>query len=662
MLAPTNTVKDATLFLVGFPNAGKSTFFNLLTGGSRKVSNYSGVTVDSSQGELESNSSNNSQIRLIDLPGIYNLVPTSYDEGVTVQTILDLDNQNSGNKILLMLDYQRLEASMSLGLAVRDIVGDDNIVFIINKDDEKELTTQMRQEIETRTKVRTISISTINSDSKVLDDFIRSLDLSKKIHQNKKALLTREAFAFLPIGQHDEKIKVSSEKEISDLISWYHNKSRDVLHNLISPTGIKAQKTEKLDKIILNPFLGGIVFLAIFYFIFHAIYTWAGPVMDVIDGGVASFGDLVSGLLPDGMLKSLIVDGIIAGVGGVLVFLPQIMFLFFLLSILEQSGYVARAAVVTDKIMSIFGLNGKAFLPYMSGFACSIPGIMATRTLPNQRERLATLMTIPMITCSARLPVYILLVGTFVPDKTVLGFFNAQALSFFFLYFLGSAMALIVAKLLRLSFFKGESGNFIIDLPLYQRPSIKTALNQSWLKGRTFLKKAGTVILGLSILIWVLSTFPKADPSLLEGKTEEQVASISLEQSLLGTMGRTIEPVIKPIGMDWKMGVGLLVAFGARELFVSAMGTIYALGDVDEESEGLRERLTKEVDSVTGAPVYSLAVAWSILIFFVFSLQCTATLAILKKETGGWKIPVIMFAYMGGLAYVGSFIAYRMLS
>jgi ferrous iron transport protein B len=337
------------------------------------------------------------------------------------------------------------------------------------------------------------------------------------------------------------------------------------------------------------------------------------------------------------------------------------MILFFLLSLLEQSGYIARAAVLTDKVMGYFGLNGKAFLPFLSGFACSIPGIMATRTIPDKRERMATILTLPMITCSARLPVYVLLIGTFVPSKTVLGIFNTQALSFFFLYFLGSFFALFMSLVFRLTYFKGKTSSFFIDLPLYQRPSLKMALKQCVNKGKLFLKKSGTIILALSIIIWVASTFPKADPQLLIGKTEQQIASISLEQSALGTIGRAIEPIIKPIGMDWKMGVGILVAFGARELFVSTMGTIYALGDVDEENEGLRARLMNEKNAITGEPVYNLAVAWSILIFFVFSLQCTATLAIIKKETEGWKAPLFAFAYMGGLAYVGSFIAYRLL-
>lgn len=653
----------ATLLLVGFPNAGKSTFFNLLTGGNRKVSNYSGVTVDMGRADIKSEESGGIRLKLVDLPGVYNLVPSSLDEGVTVKALLNLEGKDGAQKVLLLLDWERIEASMSLALAVKDIIGPDNLALVINKDDRGEIDAVRRSELEKKLGCRVLTLSALNAEAKTVEAFIRSLDLSSQVETNKKLQVTKEALEFLPAGDHSAKLEiVEDSKRITDLINWYHQKARDVLGSLSRPNDVRSRLTQKIDKVVLNPWLGGIIFAAIFYFIFDAIYTWAGPAMDLAETIVVSSGEWIGGFLPEGHFKSLIVDGIFGGVGGVVVFLPQIMALFFLLSILEQSGYIARAAVVTDRVMGFFGLNGKAFLPYMSGFACAIPGIMATRTIPNPRERYATLMTLPMITCSARLPVYILLIGTFVPDTKVFGFFNAQALSFFFLYFLGSFAALIVAKILRLSYFKGESGNFIIDLPLYQRPSFKTALKQAWSKGKTFLTKAGTIILALSIVIWFLSTFPSPNPELLEEKSEEQQASIALEQSLLGTMGRTIEPAIKPIGMDWKIGVGMLVAFGARELFVSALGTIYSLGEVDEESAPLREKLVAEVWPDTGAPVFTLATAWSILIFFVFSLQCTTTLAILRRETGGWKIPLVMFAYMGALAYGGAFIAYQVLS
>ncbi|MBT5093818.1 MAG: ferrous iron transport protein B [Halobacteriovoraceae bacterium] len=475
-------------------------------------------------------------------------------------------------------------------------------------------------------------------------------------------MATKRSLEYFGKGSEEAVEVVDSEKVVLENIKHYQEKARQILGTVYNQSDrIRSQKTHKIDKVLIHPLWGTLIFCAIFYLLFYSIYALAAPAMDFVDGSFGLLADTVAAYLPEGHLKSLIVDGIIAGVGGVIIFLPQIMILFFLLSILEQSGYISRAAFLTDRVMGFFGLNGKAFLPYLSGFACSIPAIMSARTIPNKKERMATILTIPMITCSARLPVYILLVGTFVPSYTVAGIFNTQALSFFFLYFLGTFFALLTAKLFRLSFYRGQTSSFFIDLPHYQRPRLKTALKQMWRKAQTFLKKAGTIILGLSIIIWCLSTFPTLDAEKTVGLSDEVVASRSLENSALGRIGKSFEPVLKPIGMDWKMGVGVLVAFGARELFVSTLGTIYALGDVDEESKSLRERLKAEISPITGKPVFSLAVAWSLLIFFVFSLQCTATWAIIKKETGSWKYPIYAFLYMGALGYSGAYAAYQML-
>lgn len=625
------------ILFVGFPNAGKSSLFNLLSGHNRKVTNYSGITVDSAMGNLKSNEEFDQKVSIVDLPGIYNLNPVSTDEKIAVNAILEAE-KDPYHLIAVVIDIERLESSLSLTLALKEVVG-DRLVMVINKDDKGQFSREKCRELEELVGLKAISMSAN--------------------HKGRK----RELDRFLRDSLKNDVVIVNSDYEVTqENIEDKHRQARSIIEKVCRPNAKKANFTHKVDKVLLHPIFGTIIFCAIFYLIFHSIYTWAGPAMDFIDEEIGSFGQYVGAIIPAGLLNSLIVDGIIAGVGGVVIFLPQIMILFFLLNILEQSGYISRAAILSDKVMNIFGLNGKAFLPFMSGFACSIPGIMAARTIPDKKERMATIMTLPMITCSARLPVYILLIGTFVPEGKVFGFFDIQALSFFFLYFLGSFFALFMSLVFRLSLFKGKSSSFFIDLPLYQKPSLLTAAKQSLMKGKIFLKKAGTIILGLSILIWGLSTFPKTDPSHLIGKSEAQVAAISLEHSAMGTLGRFIEPVIEPIGMDWKMGVGILVAFGARELFVSTMGTIYALGEVDEESSTLRERMRKEVHPITGQPLFNLAVAWSILIFFVFSLQCTATLAILKRETGGWKIPSLMFGYMFVLAYSGSYIAYNVLS
>ncbi len=662
------------LLIVGLPNAGKSTLFNGLTGGNRKVSNYSGITVDAAFGEFLSNEENNQSIEIVDLPGIYNLNPSSSDEGVTVATLLGLYPQMKWDKIIVLLDYQRLEASLNLALSIKEYINDD-LLFLINKDDEGEIKPELRKEMQRQLKAHILTMSALSTDKNVIDHFIRQHGPTPEVTPLKRERLkvTPMAASFFPAADllDTKELPYSvvegseGEAQVEAQIAKELNTARTIINSVFTERKLapESNASQKIDRIVLHPVFGGIIFVALFYFIFNSIYTWAGPAMDFTEALVINLGNFIGNYLPEGLFKSLIVDGIFAGTGGVVIFLPQIMVLFFLLSLLEQSGYISRAALVTDKIMSVFGLNGKAFLPYLSGFACAIPGIMAARTLSNQRERMATILTLPLITCSARLPVYILLVGTFVPDTTVLGIFNARALSFFFLYFLGSISALIIAKVMRLSVFKGESGNFLIDLPPYQRPSLRVALKQSWFKGKNFLKKAGTVILALSIVIWTLSTFPEVNQEKLNGLSDQEASAVRLESSLLGQMGKGIEPIIEPLGMNWKVGVGLLVSFGARELFVSALGTLYALGDeVDEENEGLREKLLAERDPRTGRPLFDLATAWSILIFFVFSLQCTSTLAILKKETGGWKWPLYTLGYTVALGYLGSLFAYNLLS
>ncbi len=656
-----------TTLLVGFPNSGKSTIFNMLTGQMRKVSNYSGVTVDAAKADFLSNSINDTKINIVDLPGIFSLVPTSLDEGVTTTNLIK--ESSHYDTIVLVIDLDRLEASLSLLLAVKEI-SSKKIVSVINKNDHLHFTPEHTKKLSSYLGIPVFTMSALNDDEKALDYFIRqnvesveeaeSKNKAFDLRAHKKLKIYHEAIKYLGHLSVENYI-VASQKEVVDDIKIHQAAARSLIQSMYKHSQGKTNFTQKLDGLMLHKFWGSIIFFFIFYFIFNSIYTWAGPAMDFTEGLVTSLGTMLSPHLPDNFIRSLVIDGVFAGVGGVVIFLPQIMILFFLLSLLEQSGYISRAAVLTDKVMSVFGLNGKAFLPYMSGFACSIPAIMAARSIPNEKERAATIMTIPMITCSARLPVYVLLIGTFIPKTKVLGFFNSQALAFFFLYFLGSFFALVIAKIFRLTFYKGETGNFIIDLPHYEKPSLRFAFKQSLRRGYTFLKKAGTIILGLSVLIWFLSSYPGPKETEIAGKPADEISSITLEGSYLGQTGKLIEPVLKPMGMNWKMGVGLLVAFGARELFVSTLGTIYALGEVDEESTSLRDRLISEVDPVTGLPVFNMAVAWSLLIFFVFSLQCISTLAILKKEMGSWKYPAFMFSYMGGLGYIGATLTYQFL-
>lgn len=646
------------VLLVGIPNSGKSSLFNLLTGKEKKVANYSGQTVTVYSANIVDK--DHSALELVDLPGLFSLRPNSLDEGISLSEIFNRVHSKDCHGIILILDWTRLTASLPLALSLQELFP-EHISFIINKCEHlnSKQRTQLAQTLSESLKAPALCFSTFQDSPEKLKKFLSQLSLSELPHEN-PLVLDHDAKEYI-IGNHyfelAQKIKTDDSKQAKRINDKAKKISQDI-YQKISPN---SSFSHKIDSLALHPIVGGLIFFSLFYLLFLSIYSWASPLMDFIDGGIGFLGQFISLYLPDGLIKSLLVDGVIAGVGGVVIFLPQIMILFFLLSLLEQSGYISRAAVVSDKLMSFFGLNGKAFLPYLSGFACSIPGIMATRTISDSKERLATLLTIPMVTCSARLPVYILLVGTFVPDVT-LGLFNLRALSFFILYFLGPFAALIIAKVFRLTLFKGDTSSFVIDLPDYNLPNFKVALKNSWSKGKNFLRKAGTVILGFSIIIWLLSTFPRSTFDNANSISEEQKASYQLEHSVLGKLGKGIEPAIKPLGMNWKMGVGLLVSLGARELFVSTLGTLYALGDdVGEDSTSLKENLLQDRDPQTNIPTFNLAVAWSILIFFVFSLQCTSTIAVIKSETKSWKMAGFAFSYMLVLAYLGSFIVYQTL-
>lgn len=641
------------VLLIGCPNAGKSSLFNNLTGLDRKVSNYSGITVDTGQGQILG-----TDINLIDLPGIYNLLPQSLDEYITVATLFG-NNPSIENfrAIFVVVDFSRLEASLALALELKKYF-QDGVHLIVNKYDLViDNQTIHWEKLSELIGIEILTCSALQEKKETLKEITQFI-INHQHTENLQPVIP------LPLPLHTQELLPWSKKEyeifndeetLINRIELLQRQSRDLLAKIATKKDFyHAQKTYQIDKVLLHPVGGIFFFLTIFYLIFHALYSWSAPLMSFIEQFVIRSGDYLGNFISNGMFKSLVVDGVFAGVGGVIVFLPQIMILFFLLSLLEQSGYIARAAFITDRLMGFFGLNGKAFLPFLSGFACAVPAIMSTRTISDRRERMATLLVIPLITCSARLPVYILLIGTFIPQKTIGGIFNSQALALFFLYFLGSFVALIMAKIFRLSFFKGETKSFFMEMPIYQRPRLKIALRQMGRQGKVFLTKAGTTIFVLSIVIWFASTFPRTEVASDLASNQEAIAAVKLEHSYIGRFGKFIEPVIRPLGYDWKIGVGLIIAFGARELFVSGLGTIYALGNVDENSKTLKEQLLRN-------PNYNMAVAWSLLIFFAFACQCMSTLAIVKKETHSIKWPVMMFSYMTVLAYFSAFLTYRIL-
>jgi ferrous iron transport protein B len=421
--------------------------------------------------------------------------------------------------------------------------------------------------------------------------------------------------------------------------------------------------TSRLDAVALHPVWGWVVFLALMALVFQGVFSVAPPLGDAIEGAVNAVGGLVGGLLPEGDLRSLVVDGVIAGVGSVLVFLPQIALLFLFLGLLEDSGYMARAAFLMDRVMRRVGLHGKSFIPMLSGYACAVPGIMATRTVEHEQDRLATIMVVPLMSCSARLPVYTLLIGAFVPATAVLGgVLTLQGLTMLGMYLLGTVTALGAAALFKRTLLRGPVRPMILELPPYRRPSVRSLAVSVAGRARLFVQRAGTVILALSVVLWAMATYPKTAPA--PGLAPEAQAELQLERSVLGRIGHAIEPAVRPLGYDWKIGVSIAASFAAREVFVSTMGTIYGAGDPEaDDAAGLRDRLRAERNPRTGRPAYTPLVAVGLMVFYVYALMCMSTVAVTVRETGGgargWRWAALQFGYMLALAWVAAFLVYQ---
>jgi ferrous iron transport protein B len=426
-----------------------------------------------------------------------------------------------------------------------------------------------------------------------------------------------------------------------DVLTARRRKVQSVLERARYRSPGRSTRTERLDGLFLHKVWGPLVFLAVVALVFQAIFTWAVPLMDGVEGLIALSGGWLADVLPQGWFRSLVVDGIWAGVGSVVVFLPQILILFLFLGLLEDSGYMARAAVIADRSMQRVGLQGRAFLPLLSGYACAIPAILAARTVENERDRLATIFVTPFMTCSARLPVYALLIAAFIPDQPVLGpFLGARALTLLGLYALGIAAAVGTAFLLRRTLLRGRRADFVMELPPYRIPSARSVLYRLWDRSKVFLKRAGTIIFAVTVVLWGLTQFPRVDGG-----------PPPVEESILGTMGQVLEPAIEPLGYDWRVGVGLVSSLAAREVIVGSLGTIYGVQDAGEDSFELQAILQDQMSTAT---------AVSLLVFFVFALQCMSTVAVMRRETAGWKWPVFQFAYMLALAYGSAFVAYRL--
>lgn len=651
---------EARIALVGNPNAGKTTLFNELTGQNQKVGNYTGSTISRKSGTFFT--PHGHQFELIDLPGSYSLFPNSPDEEVTRDVLLgDQENEAVPDMVLCVLDATHLERHLYLLLQVIDL--GFPVVAALNKIDLAESKglridpTALGEDFG----VPFVPISALTSRGiTTLKHSLRhpfppapgrlwsgpaelekAIELSTQLAEEKE-LPNPAAHGIMAVGEPGSETEEFIQKTRFEFIN------RAVEAGLQRPDEAALELTDRIDAQLLHPFKGWVFFAGLMLAVFWSIFEFAGIPMDFIEGQFESLGELIGGWIPEGDFQSLIVDGVIAGVGGVLVFLPQIVLLFFFISLLESSGYMARAAFLMDEIMNKVGLSGKSFLPLLSGYACAIPGVMATRTIPNAKERLATILILPWTSCSARLPVYVLIIPIMVTGSF------AQGLTLFGIYALGTITALLAAKILKPRLGVTEPPQFLLELPPYQSPQWGHVLRQVWDRAFAFVKKAGTVILGLSILLWFLNTYPKSDS---EDPVEQQQASFNAK------IGRVIEPVVTPLGWDDRMATAVMASFAAREVFRSSLAVSYATDE--EDGEVMRDELAKATRD-NGSKLYTPLVGLSIIVFFIYALQCLPTTVVVRRETGSWKWALgqlggmTIFAYLAALAVyqIGKLLGY----
>jgi ferrous iron transport protein B len=602
--------------LVGNPNSGKTALFNALTGARQKVANYAGVTVERKEGRLVT--PDGQAVVVVDLPGTYSLRARSPDEVVTRDAVLGrLEGETPPDVVICVADATNLRLVLRLALELRSV--GRPVVLALNMIDIAE-----RQGL-------AIDMEGL---SRALGMPVLGTVATRKRGIEALVEAARAASASSVRGVGD----VWREPSATDLRALHHQ-AEQILKATVKPPKRPDTWTGRLDDVLLHPVAGLAILLVLLFVMFQAVFIGAKPIMDLISGGFSALSAGVAQVLPPGLLKSLICNGIIAGVGSVVVFLPQIAILFLFIILLEDVGYMARAAFLMDRLMGSAGLHGRAFIPLLSSFACAIPGIMATRVIDQKRDRLTTIMVAPLMTCSARIPVYTLIISAFIPGRTVFGFINLQGLVFFGLYAAGIVSALLVAAVMRKLFWRGASEPFLMELPAYKAPDALNVARGVYQRAEIFLKRAGTIILSMMILVWFLASVP--------GPPAGAVGA-AINYSFAGLIGHVIQPVMAPLGFSWQMAVALIPGMAAREVAVGALATVYAVSG--------------EGTSTLGASLahhWSLASALAFLAWYVFAPQCASTLAVVKRETNSWRWPIIMFSYMIALAYIAAFIVYQ---
>ncbi|MCA0234112.1 MAG: ferrous iron transport protein B [Bacteroidetes bacterium] len=704
--------KNPIIAIVGNPNIGKSSLFNQLTGLRQKVGNFPSVTVEKKSGPWMLNDATEAVV--VDLPGLYSLYPKALDERVVIDILANPAHEDYPDVVVVVADASNLKRNLLLFTQVADL--GLPVVLALNMLD---VARDKNLQVNAVKLAMKLGVPVVRINARVGE----GLDQLKQavVQQLESPKISVEKYYFNPADQFPELIdEVKRTNDISnnylalhhvqqhDIFSFVPHEKRVAYDKMIEKHGFKESGfqaaetmhryavidglvkesvktvaeflvkplwTRRLDKVLLHPFWGYAVFLVVLLVIFQAVFTFASYPMDLIDAGMASLNDWLKQQLPEGALTDLLTDGLVAGIGGVVIFIPQIAFLFFLVSLLEESGYMARVMVIMDKLMRKFGLNGRSVVPLISGVACAVPAIMAARSIGNRKERLLTILVTPLMSCSARLPIYTVLIALVVPSTAVLGFFTLQGLTLMGLYLLGLISALVSAWAIKGRVESAETGYFVMEMPTYQIPRWYHVGIAVWDSVKSFVTQAGKIIVAISIILWVLATYGPGDaiskaeetiqkeqPTLKGAEMENAVAAYKLEHSYAGHFGKFIEPAIAPLGYDWKIGIALLASFAAREVFVGTMSTIYSIGsEADEDNGTIKARMRAEINPKTGEAMYTPALAFSLLVFYVFAMMCMSTIATVKRETHGWKWPLIQLAYMTVLAYGLAFLTYQVL-
>lgn len=697
--------------LIGNPNCGKSSLFNALTGLKQKIGNFPGVTVEKKTGMLKL--AGGVQASVTDLPGTYSIYPKRADEWIVYKILLGADSQLKPDVVVLVADASNLKRNLLfcsqiidmdipvvVGLSMMDIARKKGIKIDVERL-EKELGVPViplnpRKNKGTDVLKKTLELMVTPAAKKTEHHFIANKNLApvavseiknifpntadyKALHllMNHEGLFTdtalNEQIENIELKNGFNKTKIQAE-EILQRYSRINEVMRDAVTG--NDPARKSLVTEKLDNILLHRYWGYLILLGVLFFLFQSVFWFAQYPMDWVETGFAYGGKWLSSVLPNNWLGNLVVNGLVAGIGGILVFVPQIMILFGLINLLEDTGYMARISFLSDRLMRSVGLNGKSAVPMIGGFACAVPAIMSARNIENRKERLLTILVTPLMSCSARLPVYSILIALVIPDGFVAGIFSIQGLVMMGLYLMGTIFAFITSWVFNKFIKIKERSFFLLELPVYHSPRWKNIFMTMLHNAKTFVFQAGKVIIVISIVLWALSSFGPGDKrqkiavqyeQLIQQQPdkkdslEKEWHAKNLEYSYAGILGKGFEPIIKPLGFDWKIGIALITSFAAREVFVGTMATLYSIGEDDRDSEKkLREKM-RDARSETGKPVYTLASGLSLMIFYVFAMQCMSTLAVVKRETKSWKWPLIQLAYMTVLAYTMSLLVYQLL-